>query len=57
MARRCASTWTAVSATPDILRLLDGAGLGLTTIALSRPSLDDVFLRQTGRSLRESDSA
>lgn len=45
------------SATPDILRLLDGAGLGLTTIALSRPSLDDVFLRQTGRSLRESDSA
>jgi len=44
-------------ATPDILRLLDGAGLGLTTIALSRPSLDDVFLRQTGRSLRESESA
>lgn len=45
------------SATPAILRLLDAAGLGLTTVALSRPSLDDVFLRQTGRSLRESDSA
>jgi len=40
-------------ALPAILRLLDTAGLELRTIALSRPSLDDVFLRQTGRSLRE----
>lgn len=40
-------------ALPSILRVLDGAGLGLQTIALARPSLDDVFLRQTGRSLRE----
>jgi ABC-2 type transport system ATP-binding protein len=38
---------------PAILRILDGAGLELRTIALTRPSLDDVFLRQTGRSLRE----
>jgi ABC-2 type transport system ATP-binding protein len=45
------------TATPDILRLLDAAGLGLTTVALSRPSLDDVFLLQTGRSLRESGPA
>ena len=45
------------SAIPAILRLLDKAGLGLTTVALSRPSLDDVFLRSTGRSLRESDAA
>jgi ABC-2 type transport system ATP-binding protein len=45
------------TATPVILRLLDTAGLGLTTVALSRPSLDDVFLRSTGRSLRESDAA
>ena len=41
------------TAMPAILRLLDGAGLVLQTISLSRPSLDDVFLRQTGRSLRE----
>ncbi|MGH7763207.1 MAG: ATP-binding cassette domain-containing protein [Candidatus Dormibacteraceae bacterium] len=40
-------------AMPAILRLLDGAGMQLTTIGLHRPSLDDVFLRQTGRSLRE----
>ncbi len=40
-------------ALPFILRTLDGAGLLLKTISLARPSLDDVFLRQTGRSLRE----
>ncbi len=41
------------TAMPAILRLLDGAGLELQTIALTRPSLDDVFLRQTGHSLRD----
>jgi ABC-2 type transport system ATP-binding protein len=41
------------SAMPSILRLLDAAGLELQTISLTRPSLDDVFLRQTGRSLRD----
>ena len=41
------------TAVPQLLRLLDGAGLSPTTIAMSRPSLDDVFLRKTGRSLRE----
>lgn len=41
------------AAVPQILRLLDAAGLATETIALSRPSLDDVFLRKTGRSLRE----
>jgi ABC-2 type transport system ATP-binding protein len=41
-------------AMPNVLRLLDGAGLQLETIGLHRPSLDDVFLRQTGRSLREA---
>lgn len=45
------------TAAPDLLRILDGAGLELTTLAMSRPSLDDVFLRQTGRSLRESEAA
>ncbi len=42
------------SALPAILRILDGAGLQLLTISLTRPSLDDVFLRRTGRSLRET---
>jgi ABC-2 type transport system ATP-binding protein len=42
-------------ALPQILRTLDGAHLGITTISLSRPSLDDVFLTKTGRSLRDAD--
>jgi ABC-2 type transport system ATP-binding protein len=42
------------SAMPLVLRLMDGAGIPFTTLALSRPSLDDVFLRQTGHSLRET---
>jgi ABC-2 type transport system ATP-binding protein len=42
------------TAMPAILRLLDGAGIHLVTLSLARPSLDDVFLRQTGRSLREA---
>jgi ABC-2 type transport system ATP-binding protein len=41
-------------AMPAILRLLDGAQMQLRTVELHRPSLDDVFLRQTGRSLRET---
>ncbi len=41
-------------ALPTILRVLDGANLNIQAIALSRPSLDDVFLRKTGRSLRET---
>ncbi|MDP9325022.1 MAG: ATP-binding cassette domain-containing protein [Candidatus Dormibacteraeota bacterium] len=44
-------------AMPQILRILDGAGLVLQTISLARPSLDDVFLRQTGRGLREEEAA
>ena len=45
------------SAVPLLLRMLDGAGLAPRTISLSRPSLDDVFLRQTGRSLRDEAAA
>ena len=40
-------------ALPALLRVLDGAGLSLTSIQLARPTLDDVFLTLTGRSLRE----
>jgi ABC-2 type transport system ATP-binding protein len=39
---------------PQILRTLDAAGVTLNAIELHRPSLDDVFLTKTGRSLRES---
>ena len=42
------------TALPQIIRLLDGAGVSLATLSLHRPSLDDVFFRKTGRSLRET---
>ena len=42
------------TALPIVLRLLDAAGVSIRTISLARPTLDDVFLRLTGRSLRES---
>jgi ABC-2 type transport system ATP-binding protein len=42
------------SAIPLILRALDAAAVPLGSIELHRPSLDDVFLTKTGRSLRES---
>ncbi len=45
---------TGSTAIPQILRTLDGAGIDLGSIELHRPSLDDVFLAKTGRSLRES---
>ncbi|MGK5679236.1 ATP-binding cassette domain-containing protein [Actinoplanes sp. URMC 104] len=41
-------------AIPQILRALDTAGVPLGTVELHRPSLDDVFLTKTGRSLREN---
>ena len=40
-------------ALPGLLRELDVAGLSLQSIQLARPTLDDVFLTVTGRSLRE----
>jgi ABC-2 type transport system ATP-binding protein len=43
-------------ALPSLLRVLDAAGVTMHSINLSRPTLDDVFLTMTGRSLRD-DSA
>ena len=40
---------------PDLLRALDKAKVEVTSIESRRPTLDDVFLTLTGRSLRESD--
>jgi ABC-2 type transport system ATP-binding protein len=41
-------------ALPQIFDLLRARDIALETISLSQPSLDDVFLRQTGRSLRDA---
>jgi ABC-2 type transport system ATP-binding protein len=45
------------AAMPQLLRFLDSAGVATISIALNKPSLDDVFLRQTGRSLRDDAAA
>jgi len=42
------------TAIPHVLRSLDAASIAINGIELHRPSLDDVFLAKTGRSLRES---
>jgi ABC-2 type transport system ATP-binding protein len=39
---------------PELLRLLDREQIALKSISLSEPTLDDVFLRYTGRSLRDT---
>ena len=41
------------TALPQLIRLLDSRGIGVRSISMSEPTLDDVFLRQTGRSLRD----
>ena len=41
------------TALPQLIRLLDASGIGVRSISMSEPTLDDVFLRQTGRSLRD----
>ncbi len=38
---------------PEILRTLDAKNLIVENVTLSKPSLDDVFLKYTGHSLRE----
>ncbi len=40
------------SLVPEIVRSLDGAGIQIAQLSLSSPSLDDVFVKHTGRKLR-----
>ncbi|UPK74989.1 ATP-binding cassette domain-containing protein [Nocardioidaceae bacterium SCSIO 66511] len=43
--------------TPGLLRDLDQSGITLDSIEVHRPTLDDVFLTLTGRSLRDAEDA
>ena len=45
------------TAVPSLLRALDHARLPLVSVQVNRPTLDDVFLTLTGRSLREPAAA
>jgi ABC-2 type transport system ATP-binding protein len=42
------------AALPRLLRLLDSEHIAIRSVRLSEPTLDDVFLRKTGRSLRDA---
>ncbi|HKS47857.1 MAG TPA: ATP-binding cassette domain-containing protein [Amycolatopsis sp.] len=42
---------------PELLRTLDSAGIAMTAMQVHRPTLDDVFLTLTGRSLRDAEQA
>src|SRR6185437_7143253 len=42
-------------ALPGILTALDAAGVGVVSVSVSRPSLDDVYLHYTGRDFRSED--
>jgi ABC-2 type transport system ATP-binding protein len=41
------------TALPWLIRLLDNAGIAVRSMSMSEPTLDDVFLRETGHSLRD----
>ncbi len=41
------------SAVPAVIRTLEERGLQIDKLSLTRPSLDDVFLKYTGRKIRE----
>jgi ABC-2 type transport system ATP-binding protein len=42
------------AALPGLLRALDSRGVTLEAVEVRRPTLDDVFLSLTGRSLRDA---
>ncbi len=42
-------------ALPQLMRTLEGHGIVVKAIYLARPSLDDVFLKHTGRTIREEE--
>jgi ABC-2 type transport system ATP-binding protein len=42
------------SAVPAVLSALELAGVGVASVTVARPSLDDVYLRHTGRAYRQT---
>ncbi len=45
------------AAVPAVLSALEGAGIGVASVTVSRPSLDDVYLRYTGRAYRQTEES
>jgi ABC-2 type transport system ATP-binding protein len=45
------------TAVPAVLGILEDKAIPVTAVTVSRPSLDDVYLRYTGRSFREASAS
>jgi daunorubicin resistance ABC transporter ATP-binding subunit len=43
------------AAVPELLRVLGAAGLGVARLSLTSPTLDDVFLKHTGHTIRQDE--
>jgi daunorubicin resistance ABC transporter ATP-binding subunit len=43
------------AAVPELLRALGAAGLGVARLSLTSPTLDDVFLKHTGHTIRQEE--
>jgi ABC-2 type transport system ATP-binding protein len=43
------------STVPVLLSALDSAGIGVASVTVARPSLDDVYLRHTGRAFKQTE--
>ena len=52
-----AVTFHVASGEAFVPQLFAGLGVGITSVAVSRPTLDDVFMRYTGSTLRDAESA
>jgi ABC-2 type transport system ATP-binding protein len=48
---------TGTASLVEALRLLDGAGVGVSDVALRRPTLDDVFLTLTGHAAEDDEGS
>jgi ABC-2 type transport system ATP-binding protein len=42
---------------PGMLLALQASGIGVTSVKVSRPTLDDVYLRHTGRTLAQAEGS
>ncbi|MGN6168747.1 MAG: ATP-binding cassette domain-containing protein [Solirubrobacteraceae bacterium] len=43
-------------AVPSVLQALEACGIGVSSVRVARPSLDDVYLRYAGRTFQEAES-
>ena len=46
----------ASTAVPAVLAALEAGGMTVASVTVSRPSLDDVYLRHTGRAYADADA-